>query len=104
MRELLTKYDFPGDKIPIVQGSALKAVEGDQGPLGVPSILKLLEAVDTYIPTPTRAIDKPFLMPIEDVFTISGRGTVVTGVARRASWKVGDEIEIVGCGRRRRRW
>ena len=79
VRELLTKYDFPGDKIPIVQGSALKAVEGDQGPLGVPSILKLLEAVDTYIPTPTRAIDKPFLMPIEDVFTISGRGTVVTG-------------------------
>ena len=79
VRELLTKYDFPGDKIPIVQGSALKAVEGDQGPLGVPSILKLLEAVATYIPTPTRAIDKPFLMPIEDVFTISGLVTVVTG-------------------------
>jgi elongation factor Tu len=96
VRELLTKYDFPGDKIPIVQGSALKAVEGDQGPLGVPSILKLLEAVDTYIPTPTRAIDKPFLMPIEDVFTISGRGTVVTGRCEKGIVKVGDEIEIVG--------
>ena len=95
VRELLTKYDFPGDKIPIVQGSALKAVEGDQGPLGVPSILKLLEAVDTYIPTPTRAIDKPFLMPIEDVFTISGRGTVVTGRCEKGIVKVGDEIEIV---------
>ncbi|MCS6320374.1 MAG: elongation factor Tu, partial [Nitrospira sp.] len=96
VRELLTKYDFPGDKIPIVQGSALKAVEGDQGPLGVPSILKLLEAVDTYIPTPTRAIDKPFLMPIEDVFTISGRGTVVTGRCEKGIVKVGDAIEIVG--------
>ncbi|HET9867794.1 MAG TPA: GTP-binding protein, partial [Nitrospira sp.] len=80
VRELLAKYGFPGDKTPIVQGSALKAIEGDQGPLGVPSILKLLEAVDSYIPTPQRPIDKPFLMPIEDVFTISGRGTVVTGV------------------------
>jgi elongation factor Tu len=96
VRELLTKYDFPGDKIPIVQGSALKAVEGDQGPLGVPSILKLLEAVDTYIPTPTRAIDKPFLMPIEDVFSISGRGTVVTGRVERGIVKVGEEVEIVG--------
>src|SRR5574340_830814 len=96
VRELLTKYEFPGDKIPIIQGSALKAMEGDQGPLGVPSILKLLEAIDTYIPTPTRAIDKPFLMPIEDVFTISGRGTVVTGRCERGIVKVGDEIEIVG--------
>ena len=96
VRELLSKYDFPGDKIPIIQGSALKAVEGDQGPLGVPSILKLLEAIDSYIPTPTRAIDKPFLMPIEDVFTISGRGTVVTGRCERGIVKVGDEIEIVG--------
>ena len=85
VRELLTKYGFPGDKTPIIQGSALKAIEGDQGPLGVPSILKLLEAVDTYIPTPQRAIDKPFLMPIEDVFTISGRGTVVTGRCERGS-------------------
>ena len=96
VRELLTKYDFPGDKIPIVQGSALKAVEGDQGPLGVPSILKLLEAVDTYIATPTRAIDKPFLMPIEDVFTITGRGTVVTGRIEQGKIEVGQEIEIVG--------
>jgi elongation factor Tu len=96
VRELLTKYEFPGDKIPIIQGSALKAMEGDQGPLGVPSILKLLEAIDTYIPTPTRAVDKPFLMPIEDVFTISGRGTVVTGRCERGVVKVGDEVEIVG--------
>src|SRR5438093_5044941 len=79
VRELLTKYEFPGDKIPIVVGSATKALEGDQSPLGVPAILKLLEAVDRYIPTPKRAVEKPFLMPIEDVFTIGGRGTVVTG-------------------------
>ena len=96
VRELLTKYGFPGDKTPIIHGSALKAMEGDQGPLGVPSLLKLLEAVDTYIPTPQRPIDKPFLMPIEDVFTISGRGTVVTGRIERGIVKVGDEIEIVG--------
>ena len=96
VRELLAKYGFPGDKTPIIQGSALKAIEGDQGPLGVPSILKLLEAVDSYIPTPQRPIDKPFLMPIEDVFTISGRGTVVTGRCERGIVKVGDEIEIVG--------
>ena len=96
VRELLTKYEFPGEKIPIIQGSALKAMEGDQGPLGVPSILKLLEAIDSYIPTPARAIDKPFIMPIEDVFTISGRGTVVTGRCERGVVKVGDEIEIVG--------
>ncbi len=96
VRELLSKYDFPGDKIPIVTGSATKAIEGDTGELGVPAIMKLLEAIDTYIPTPTRAIDKPFLMPIEDVFTISGRGTVVTGRCERGIVKVGDEIEIVG--------
>ena len=96
VRELLTKYEFPGDKIPIIAGSALKAMEGDQGPLGVPAILKLLEAIDTYIPTPQRPIDKPCLMPIEDVFTISGRGTVVTGRVERGIVKVGDEVEIVG--------
>ena len=96
VRELLTKYGFPGEKTPIIHGSSLKAMEADQGESGVPSILKLLEAVDTYIPTPQRPIDKPFLMPIEDVFTISGRGTVVTGRAERGIVKVGDEIEIVG--------
>ncbi len=96
VRELLTKYEFPGDKIPIIAGSALKALEGDTGPLGVPAILKLLDAIDTYIPTPQRPIDKPFLMPIEDVFTISGRGTVVTGRVERGIVKVGDEVEIVG--------
>ena len=96
VRELLTKYEFPGDKIPVITGSAIKAVEGDQSPIGVPAILKLMEAVDTYIPTPVRAVDKPFLMPIEDVFTISGRGTVVTGRCERGVVKVGDEIEIVG--------
>ena len=96
VRELLTKYEFPGDQIPIITGSATKALEGDQSPIGVPALLKLLEAVDTYIPTPARAVDKPFLMPIEDVFTISGRGTVVTGRCERGIVKVGDEIEIVG--------
>jgi elongation factor Tu len=96
VRELLTKYEFPGDKIPIIVGSATKALEGDQSPIGVPAILKLLEAVDGYIPTPVRAVDKAFLMPIEDVFTISGRGTVVTGRCERGVVKVGDEVEIVG--------
>ena len=96
VRELLTKYGFPGDDVPVVIGSAIKAIEGDQSEVGVPSIMKLLESVDTYIPTPERAIDKPFLMPIEDVFTISGRGTVVTGRVERGKVKVGDEIEIVG--------
>jgi elongation factor Tu len=96
VRELLTKYGFPGEEIPVVIGSAMKAIEGDQSEVGVPSITKLLEAVDTYIPTPERAIDKPFLMPIEDVFTISGRGTVVTGRVERGQVKVGDETEIVG--------
>ena len=96
IRDLLTKYGFPGDKTPIVIGSALKALEGDPGELGEPSILKLADALDTYIPQPKRAIDGPFLMPIEDVFSISGRGTVVTGRIERGIVKVGDEIEIVG--------
>jgi elongation factor Tu len=96
VRELLSKYGFPGDDVPVIIGSAIKAIEGDQSEVGVPSIMRLLEAVDTYIPTPQRAIDKPFLMPIEDVFTISGRGTVVTGRVERGQVKVGDEIEIVG--------
>ena len=96
VRELLTKYGFPGDEVPVVIGSAIKAIEEDQSDIGVPSIKKLLDAVDSYIPTPERAIDKPFLMPIEDVFTISGRGTVVTGRVERGIVKVGDEIEIVG--------
>jgi len=96
VRELLSKYDFPGDDIPIIIGSALKALEGDQSDIGEPSILKLAEALDSYIPTPERAVDKPFLMPIEDVFSISGRGTVVTGRVERGVVKVGDEVEIVG--------
>ena len=101
VRELLSKYQFPGDEVPIITGSAIKAIEGDGGDIGVPSIEKLLESIDTYIPTPERAIDKPFLMPIEDVFTISGRGTVVTGRVERGQVKVGDEIEIVGLGETR---
>jgi elongation factor Tu len=96
VRELLSKYDFPGDDIPIVKGSALKAMEGDKGELGEVAIMKLADALDSYIPTPERAIDKPFLMPIEDVFSISGRGTVVTGRIERGVVKVGEEIEIVG--------
>src|SRR2546425_3051111 len=96
VRELLSKYEFPGDKIPVITGAATKALEGDKSPIGVPALHKLLEAVDTYIPTPKRAVDKPFLMPIEDVFTISGRGTVVTGRCERGVVKVGDEGEIVG--------
>jgi elongation factor Tu len=96
VRELLSKYDFPGDDIPIVKGSALKAMEGDKGDLGEGAIMKLADALDSYIPTPERAIDKPFLMPIEDVFSISGRGTVVTGRVERGIVKVGEEIEIVG--------
>jgi elongation factor Tu len=96
VRDLLTKYDFPGDKTPIITGSALKALEGDQSEIGEPSIFKLAEAIDTYIPQPKRAIDGPFLMPVEDVFSISGRGTVVTGRIERGIVKVGDEIEIVG--------
>jgi elongation factor Tu len=96
VRELLSKYEFPGDDIPIVKGSAKLALEGDKGELGEQSIFKLAEALDSYIPTPERAIDQPFLMPIEDVFSISGRGTVVTGRVERGVVKVGEEIEIVG--------
>jgi len=96
VRELLSKYDFPGDETPIIVGSALKALEGDQSEIGEPSILKLADALDNYIPEPVRAIDQPFLMPIEDVFSISGRGTVVTGRVERGVVKVGDEVEIVG--------
>jgi elongation factor Tu len=96
VRELLNQYKFPGDDIPFVKGSALKALEGDTGELGEESIMKLLDAVDSYIPEPKRDIDKPFLMPVEDVFSISGRGTVVTGRAERGIVKVGEEIEIVG--------
>jgi elongation factor Tu len=96
VRELLTNYEFPGNEIPIVKGSALKALEGDKGELGEPSIMRLMEAVDSYIPTPKRATDKPFLMPVEDVFSISGRGTVATGRVERGIIKVGEEVEIVG--------
>jgi len=96
VRELLSSYNFPGDDTPIVIGSALKALEGDKGDLGEKAILKLLETLDSYIPDPKREIDKPFLMPIEDVFSISGRGTVVTGRIERGIVKVGDEVEIVG--------
>jgi len=96
VRELLSSYDFPGDDIPIIKGSALKGLEGDKGELGEQAILKLMDAVDSYIPEPQRAIDKPFLMPVEDVFSISGRGTVATGRVERGIVKVGEEVEIVG--------
>ena len=96
VRELLSKYNFPGDDTPIVIGSALKALEGDQSDIGEPSIYKLADALDSYIPEPVRAIDGTFLMPVEDVFSISGRGTVVTGRVERGIVKVGEEIEIVG--------
>jgi elongation factor Tu len=96
VRELLTKYEFPGDDTPIIIGSALKALEGDAGELGEGAIVKLAEALDSYIPQPERAIDGPFLMPVEDVFSISGRGTVATGRVERGIVKVGDEVEIVG--------
>ena len=96
VRELLSDYEFPGDDTPIVTGSALKALEGDQSEIGVPSINRLLEAMDDYFPQPLRETDKPFLMPIEDVFSISGRGTVVTGRIERGIVKVGEEVEIVG--------
>jgi elongation factor Tu len=96
VRELLSSYDFPGDDTPIITGSALKALEGDESDIGMPSIAKLLDALDSYIPVPERPVDQPFLMPIEDVFSISGRGTVVTGRIERGRVKVGDEIEIVG--------
>jgi len=96
VRELLSKYEFPGDEIPIIRGSALKALEGDAGELGAGSILKLMDAVDNYIPEPKREVDRPFLMPVEDVFSISGRGTVATGRIERGKIKVGEEVEIVG--------
>ncbi|MFO1387218.1 MAG: elongation factor Tu [Chitinivorax sp.] len=96
VRELLSKYDFPGDDLPLIKGSALKALEGDQSDIGEPSIFRLAEALDTYIPEPERAIDGAFLMPVEDVFSISGRGTVVTGRIERGIVKVGEEVEIVG--------
>ena len=96
VRELLSKYNFPGDDIPVVTGSALKALDGEAGELGVDSVVKLMDAVDGYVPDPVRDVDKPFIMPVEDVFTISGRGTVVTGRVERGILKVGDEVEIVG--------
>lgn len=96
VRDLLTMYKFPGDKTPFVTGSALKALEGDTSDIGIPSIEKLVEALDSYIPEPTRAIDKPFLLPIEDVFSISGRGTVVTGRIERGIVKAGEDVEIIG--------
>ena len=96
VRELLDTYEFPGDDTPIITGSALKALEGDESEIGIPSILKLVAAMDDYIPIPDRPVDQPFLMPIEDVFSISGRGTVVTGRIERGIVKVGEEIEIVG--------
>ena len=96
VRELLAKYEFPGDEIPIIRGSALKALEGDAGELGAGSVQKLMDAVDNYIPEPKREVDRPFLMPVEDVFSISGRGTVATGRIERGKIKVGEEVEIVG--------
>ena len=102
VRELLSKYEFPGDDMPIIRGSALKALEGSTEEYGIPSIEKLMEAVDANIPTPTRDIDKPFLMPVEDVFSISGRGTVATGRIERGSIKIGTEVEIVGLGKNKK--
>jgi elongation factor Tu len=96
VRDLLSSYDFPGDDTPIVIGSALKALEGDTSPIGVPAVEKLVEVMDSYIPEPVRNIDKAFLLPIEDVFSISGRGTVVTGRVESGIVKVGEEVEIVG--------
>ena len=96
VRELLSKYDFPGDDIPIIKGSALKGLEGDKSDIGAPAILKLMEEVDKYVPQPERPVDQPFLMPIEDVFSISGRGTVVTGRVESGVINVNDEIEIIG--------
>jgi elongation factor Tu len=96
VRDLLSSYNFPGDKTPIIVGSALKALQGDTGEYGVPAVWKLVDTMDSYIPTPVRDIDKPFLLPIEDVFSISGRGTVVTGRIERGIVKVGEDIEIIG--------
>ncbi|HLB94505.1 MAG TPA: elongation factor Tu [Candidatus Babeliales bacterium] len=99
IRELLSKYEFPGDKIPVIRGSALKALEGDKGPLGSQAIEALMDAIDTYIPDPVREIDKPFLMPVEGVFSISGRGTVATGRIEQGKVKVGEEVNIIGFGK-----
>ena len=96
IRELLDEYEFPGDDTPIILGSALKALEGDTSDVGIPSVVALMEAVDTYIPTPERDVDKPFLMPVEDVFSISGRGTVATGRVERGQINTGDQVEVVG--------
>src|SRR6266498_2656374 len=96
VRELLTKYQFPGDKVPVIRGAAVKALNGEKGEFADQAILKLYEALDTFVPLPERPIDQPFLMPIEDVFSISGRGTVVTGRIERGTIKVGEEVEIVG--------
>src|SRR3981189_2198523 len=96
VRELLTKYEFPGDKIPVIRGSATKALAGDAGELGEPAIKKLMEALDSSIPEPKREVDKPFLMAVEDVFSITGRGTVATGRVERGKAKVGDNVEIIG--------
>ena len=96
VRELLSAYDFPGDSVPVIRGSAVKALEGDQSEIGEPSIMRLMDAVDAHIPQPIREIDRPFLMPVEDVFTISGRGTVTTGRIERGQVKVGENVEIVG--------
>src|SRR4026207_870356 len=96
VRELLSKYQFPGDDVPVIRGSAIKALNGEKGEFADQAIIKLYEALDTYVPLPERPIDKPFLMPIEDVFSISGRGTVVTGRIERGKIKVGEEVEIVG--------
>jgi elongation factor Tu len=98
VRDLLNKYEFPGDATPVVKGSAVKALEGDESEIGQPAILKLMEAVDSYIPTPVRAVDKPFLMSVEDVFTITGRGTVATGRVEQGQIKVSEEVERVGLG------
>jgi len=103
IRELLEKYEFPGSEIPIIKGSALKALEGDKSEIGEGSVLKLMDAVDSYIPTPQREIEKPFLMPVEDVFSITGRGTVGTGRVERGKVKVNEEIEIVGMTKERRK-
>lgn len=105
VRELLTKYEFPGDEIPIIRGSALKALESEGDPESEVNkpVMELMEAVDSYIPQPVRLVDQPFLMPIEDIFSISGRGTVVTGRVERGKVKVGEEIEIVGFGETRKR-
>src|SRR5947209_19423186 len=102
VRGLLKKYEFPGDDVPVVRGSALEANEKPEDPKAAAAIWKLMEAVDSYIPTPPRPVDKPFLMPIEDIFSITGRGTVVTGRVERGIVKVGEEVEIVGVHARRK--